>query len=152
MSVGMISNGCKVMLHFALKLDDGNVVDSTFDAKPATLTIGDGNLPEGFEANLIGLTTGDHQTFSVPPERAFGQHNPSNLQRMKRSDFAVDMPIAPGLVVSFADAANAELPGVIASVEGDWVEVDFNHPLAGKTLQFEVQILEVTQSEGEYAN
>ncbi|MGB1090571.1 MAG: FKBP-type peptidyl-prolyl cis-trans isomerase [Oceanobacter sp.] len=152
MALGMVAPGSKVTLHFALKLEDGQVVDSTFEAQPATLTVGDGNLPEGFESNLIGLITGDHQTFTVAPEKAFGQHNPNNLQRMKRSDFAADMPIAPGLVVSFADASNAELPGVIAEVEGDWVEVDFNHPLAGKSLLFEVQILEVVSAEGEYAN
>jgi len=66
---------------------------------------------------------------------------------MKRKDFPVDMPIAPGLMVSFADAQGQELPGVIDKVEGDWVTVDFNHPLAGKTLIFEVQILEVSNAD-----
>ncbi|WP_028293413.1 FKBP-type peptidyl-prolyl cis-trans isomerase [Oceanobacter kriegii] len=143
MSLGVIASGSKVSFHFSLKLDDDQVVDSTFDGQPATMVVGDGNLPEGFEELLYGLVTGDRKTFTVAPEKAFGQHNPNNVQRMKRSDFAADMPIAPGLVVSFADASNNELPGVIASVEGDWVEVDFNHPLAGKPLVFDVQILEV---------
>jgi FKBP-type peptidyl-prolyl cis-trans isomerase SlpA len=143
----VIGNGSQVRFHFALKLDERQAVDSTFDGEPASLVIGDGNLPENFEAFMKGLSAGDHETFSVPPEQAFGQHNPNNLQRMKRSDFAADMPIAPGLVVSFADARNAELPGVIAAVDGNWVEVDFNHPLAGKTLQFEVQILEVVNAD-----
>ena len=66
---------------------------------------------------------------------------------MKRSDFPVDMPVAPGLMVSFADAQGAELPGVISSIEGDYVTVDFNHPLAGKELHFEVQILEVKDAD-----
>ncbi len=143
MSLGVIASGSKVSFHFSLKLDDDQEVDSTFDGQPATMVVGDGNLPEGFEELLYGLVTGDRKTFTVAPEKAFGQHNPNNVQRMKRSDFAADMPIAPGLVVSFADASNNELPGVIASVEGDWVEVDFNHPLAGKPLVFDVQILEV---------
>lgn len=143
MTAVTIGSGSKVCLHFALKLEDGQIIDSTFDAEPAALIVGDGNLPEAFEAFLTGLSVGARETFTVTPEKAFGQHNPNNVQRMKRSDFAADMPIAPGLVVSFADAQNAELPGVIASVEGNWVEVDFNHPLAGHTLQFEVEILEV---------
>ena len=140
----IIATNSQVSLHFALRLDDGQEVDSTFEsAEPAKLTIGDGNLMAGFEALLIGLKAGDKDTFIVPPEQAFGQSNPQNIQSMKRADFAVDMPLAPGLVVSFSDAANNELPGVIKSLEGDWVEVDFNHPLAGKSLSFEVDIVSV---------
>jgi len=147
MSLGTIELNSQVKLHFALKLADGQEVDSTFSAQPAELVIGDGNLPEGFEGYLVGLTTGDHKTFTVPPEKAFGQPNPQNLQEMKRSDFPVDMPIAEGLMVSFADAQGAELPGLVSRIEGDWVTIDFNHPLAGKELQFEVQILEVKNAD-----
>lgn len=138
-----IQAGSKVTLHFSLKLDNGQVMDSNFDQEPAELTVGDGNLPEGFESYLMGLAAGDEKQFTVPPEHAFGAHNPHNIQEMKRSAFAADMPIAPGLVVSFADAKNAELPGVIAEVNGDDVSVDFNHPLAGKTLLFDVHIVSV---------
>jgi FKBP-type peptidyl-prolyl cis-trans isomerase SlpA len=141
----------KISMHFALRMDgvatDGtrkkDEVDSTFKTKPAEFVLGDGNLLPGFEEFLIGLTVGDHKTFNVPAEKAFGQTNPQNIQEMKRSVFAVDMPLSPGLVVSFADAAKAELPGVIKSIEGDYVMVDFNHPLAGKNLEFEVHILAV---------
>jgi len=143
MSIGVISQGSKISMHFALKMEDGQVVDSTFEREPAAFALGDGNLLPGFEEFLLGLTTGDHKTFQIPPEKGFGQPNPQNVQEMKRNTFPVDMPVAEGLMVSFADAQGAELPGVISAVEGDWVTVDFNHPLAGKTLAFEVQILEV---------
>lgn len=138
-----IDKGTRVKLHFALKFEDGETVDSTFDKEPATLEIGDENLPENFEAYLMGLKAGDHQTFQVPPEKAFGQHNPSNVQTFKRHEFSADMVLEPGVVVSFADARQQELPGVVKRVEGDQVDVDFNHPLAGHTLQFEVQIIDV---------
>ncbi len=147
MSIGIIAPGSQISMHFALKLDGGDTVDSTFERMPARFALGDGNLLPGFEEYLIGLTTGDHKTFSIPPEKAFGQPNPQNVQEMKRSAFPVDMPVAPGLMVSFADAQGAELPGVISRIDGDWVTVDFNHPLAGKTLQFEVQILEVRDAD-----
>ncbi len=147
MSLGIIADGSRVKLHFALRLADGQEVDSTFENDAPELTVGDGNLPEGFEECLVGLTTGNHKTFTVPPEKAFGQPNPQNMQEMKRSDFPVDMPVAPGLMVSFADAQGAELPGVISAIEGDYVTVDFNHPLAGKELHFEVQILEVKDAD-----
>lgn len=150
-TVQKIAADSKVSMHFALRMNgidaDGastlEDVDSTFNAKPAEFVLGDGNLLPGFEEFLIGLTAGDHKTFTVPAEKAFGQSNPQNVQEMKRSSFALDMPLSPGLVVSFADAAKAELPGVIKSIDGDYVTVDFNHPLAGKDLEFEVQILSV---------
>lgn len=142
-----IQNGSHITMHFALKLSADQIVDSTFEQEPASFVLGDGNLLPGFEEYLSGLCAGDHLTFEVPAEKAFGQPNPQNVQEMKRSDFAVDMPVAPGLMVSFADAQGTELPGVISSVDGDWVTVDFNHPLAGKTLIFEVHILEVRNAD-----
>ena len=138
-----IDKGTRVKLHFALKIKDGDVVDTTFDKDPATLEIGDENLPENFEGLLMGMKAGDHAAYEVTPEKAFGQHNPSNVQSFKRHEFSADMVLEPGVVVSFADARQQELPGVISRVEGDEVDVDFNHPLAGRTLEFEVEILDV---------
>ncbi|MDX1757268.1 MAG: FKBP-type peptidyl-prolyl cis-trans isomerase [Marinobacter sp.] len=138
-----VDKGTRVTLHFALKFADGQVIDSTFDKEPATLEIGDENLPENFEAYLMGMTAGEQASYEVPPEKGFGQHNPSNVQMFKRSDFSADMVLEPGVMISFADARQAELPGVVSKVEGDQVEVDFNHPLAGRTLTFEVEIIDV---------
>ncbi len=137
-----IDEGMEVTLHFTLKLEDGTVVDSTRDKAPATFQVGDGNLPPGFEHPLKGLVAGESATFEITPEHAFGQHNPQNIQRLKRDDFESDAPEV-GMVMSFADAAGGELPGVIKRIEGEQVEVDFNHPLAGRTLTFEVEVLDV---------
>jgi FKBP-type peptidyl-prolyl cis-trans isomerase SlpA len=142
-----IEQGKQVELHFALKLADGQVVDSTFDRQPAVLKIGDGNLPEGFEELLLGLEAGDKKSFVVPPEKAFAQPNPNNIQNMKRTDFAADMELEVGMVVSFADANKAELPGVIKEFDDSAVVVDFNHPLAGKELTFDVEIIQVTNGQ-----
>ncbi|WP_110643991.1 FKBP-type peptidyl-prolyl cis-trans isomerase [Salinicola sp. CPA57] len=136
-----IDDGMEITLHFTVKLEDGEVVDSTRDKQPATFQLGDGNLPPGFEAPLKGLAAGDAGAFEVTPEHAFGQHNPQNVQRLSRDAF--EEAVEPGTVMSFADAAGGELPGVIASVDERHVEVDFNHPLAGRTLTFEVEILDV---------
>lgn len=143
MSALSIDKGTRVTLHFALKFPDGQVIDSTFDKEPAVLEIGDENLPENFEAYILGLHAGDEASFEVPPEKAFGQNNPNNVQTFKRSEFSADMVLEPGVVISFADARQSELPGVVSKVEGDQVEVDFNHPLAGRTLTFEVKIIQV---------
>jgi len=138
-----VDKGTRVTLHFALKFTDGQVIDSTFDKEPASLEIGDDNLPENFEAYLLGMKAGDQASYEVPPEKGFGQTNPNNVQVFKRSDFSADMVLEPGVMISFADARQTELPGVVSRVEGDEVTVDFNHPLAGRTLVFEVQVIDV---------
>jgi len=139
-----IAQGSKVGLNFALHHENGEVIDSTFGKSSVEFTVGDGNLLAGFEACLIGLSAGDHQTFVVQPENAFGQRNPENLQTLKRHQFGPDMVLEPGLIVSFSDAANTELPGVVQSIDGDQVIMDFNHPLSGVDIKFEVEILTVS--------
>ncbi|MDP3813580.1 peptidylprolyl isomerase [Pseudomonas sp.] len=132
----------EVTLHFALKLDNGDVVDSTFDKQPATFKVGDGNLLPGFEQAIYGLKAGDKRSLPIAPEQGFGQGNPQNIQVMPRSQFQ-DMELAEGLLVIFNDAANAELPGVVKAFDDNLVTIDFNHPLAGKALSFDVEIIEV---------
>lgn len=136
-----VADGTKLRIHFALKLRDGSVIDSNFEREPAELVIGDGNLLPGFERCLLGMTAGQRETFVIAPEQGFGQANPNNVQIMPRDTFAPDMELAEGLVVSFADAQKAELPGVVTAFNDDEVTVDFNHPLAGKEVIFDVQIV-----------
>ncbi|WPO99336.1 peptidylprolyl isomerase [Pseudomonas sp. HR96] len=143
MTEARIAQNTEVTLHFALHLENGDTVDSTFDKAPATFKVGDGNLLPGFEAMLFGFKAGDRKTVVVPPENAFGQPNPQNVQVMPRSQFT-GMDLSEGLLVIFNDAANTELPGVVKAFDENQVTVDFNHPLAGKTLNFEVEIISVT--------
>lgn len=138
-----ITNDSQVTLHFAIILEDGAVVDSNFENQAATFTMGDGNLLAGFEEVLIGLKAGDEAEFELLPEKAFGQPNPNNVQSFKKDQFGADVNLEPGLMLSFADANKAELPGVVKSVLVDEVIVDFNHPLAGQTLTFKVKIVDV---------
>ena len=139
MSELTIGPGRKVTMHFAIKLEDGQVIDTNFDKAPVEFEVGDGNIPEGFESALTGLKAGDHVELTIAPERGFGQHNPSNIQRMKRTDFK-GMDLEPGLVVSFQEPGG-EIPGVVVEFDDTNVSIDFNHPLAGKTLTFEVKVL-----------
>ena len=94
----------QVTLHFALSLENGEQVDTTFDKQPATFKVGDGNLLPGFEQQLFGLKAGDKRTFQIAPEQGFGQHNPQNVQTMPRSQFE-GMELSEGLLVIFNDAA-----------------------------------------------
>lgn len=142
--MSVITETSRINMYFELALEDGQIIDSNFDKKPAEFKFGDGSLLESFEAVLLGLKVGDEQEFVMSPEKAFGQHNPSNVQRLPRSQFSMDLE--EGMVVSFADASKNELPGVIAKIEADNVEVDFNHPLAGRTLSYKVKIVDVAEA------
>ena len=137
-----IGQNTQVTLHFALRLENGDTVDSTFDKSPATFKVGDGSLLPGFEAALFGFKAGDKRTLEILPENAFGQPNPQNVQIIPRSQFK-DMELSQGLLVIFNDAANTELPGVVKAFDDEQVTIDFNHPLAGKTLTFDVEIKDV---------
>ncbi|UTF61759.1 peptidylprolyl isomerase [Gilvimarinus sp. DA14] len=138
-----IGPGTKVTLHFSLSLPDGEMVDSNFEGSPATFTVGDGQMLKGFEKALYGLCEGAREEFVIPPEDGFGAHNPNNLQIISRSEFEPGLELSEGLMLSFADAQNAELPGVVVDFNDDEVTVDFNHPLAGRDIVFKVAILEI---------
>lgn len=149
MSELVVGPNTQVTLHFKLGIVGGELVDSTFDKTPATFTVGDGSLLNGFEQKLYGMKSGESASYVVLPEEGFGQPNPNNVQYFKRSDFAADLELAEGLVISFADASQSELPGVVQSFDAEQVVVDFNHPLAGREIQFEVEILAVASADHE---
>lgn len=141
-----IGPGARITLHFSVSLADGQLLDSTKGGKPAEFTFGDGSLIAGFESGLEGLKVGDRRSLFLKAEQAFGERNEGNLQRFSRSTFK-GMDLMPGLVVSFADASKAELPGVVSEIIDDVVVVDFNHPLAGRDLNFEVEIINVVDAD-----
>jgi FKBP-type peptidyl-prolyl cis-trans isomerase SlpA len=138
-----INHDTQVTLHFTLKLPGGEAIDSTKDKGPATFKVGDGSLLPGFEQSLFGLKAGDQRSFQIEPERGFGPGNPQNVQNVPRDQF-VEMELEPGLMVIFRDAAGGEMAGMVKTIHDTTVDVDFNHPLAGKTVTFDVEILEVT--------
>lgn len=144
MSLTTISNTSEVVFHFSIKLEDGSAADSSkVHNKPAKLVMGDGSLTANFEKCLLGLKAGDNRTFKLEPEDAFGQPNPDNIYYVDRTKFGLDTPAEVGAIIAFTQPDGTELPGLIREVAGDSVTVDFNHPLAGQRLEFEVEILEV---------
>lgn len=133
----------RITLHFSVRLMDGTVMDSTREKGPASFVWGDGSLLPGFERAIAGLKPGDQRSVYIDAEQGFGPRNPDNVQYFRRSTFDTGAAPEPGVVMNFSDASGAELPGVITDVDADWVTVDFNHPLAGRDLTFEVEILDV---------
>ena len=92
---------------------------------------------------LLGLKKGDKKSFKLGPEDAFGQSDPNNIHYMDRSRFGADLQVEEGMILAFAQPDGSEIPGIIRSAAGDSVTVDFNHPLAGQTVIFDVEIIDV---------
>lgn len=145
--MSVIGPGTRVSLHFTVALTTGEVLDSTHDrSEPPTFEYGDGSLLPGFEAAIAGMRAGEQRRVVLSPEQGFGAWNADNVQHFPRHQFGEQL-LEPGMVMQFADASGAELPGVIKDLPEGVVEVDFNHPLAGRELVFEVDILRVTDAD-----
>ena len=138
-----IGPGCEVLMHFTLSLADGTVADSTREDEPLRFVMGDGTLIEGLELVLYGLKVGDRQCLAIGPRDAFGFPDEANIHTMPRDEFPPEMQLETGMIIGFTTPSGEEVPGAIQEMKGDEVVVDFNHPLAGYEVIFDVEILEV---------
>ncbi|MDH5190307.1 MAG: FKBP-type peptidyl-prolyl cis-trans isomerase [Gammaproteobacteria bacterium] len=136
----------EVVMYFTLKLEDGTIADSTEDEEPMQFTMGDGSMIPGLERSLYGLQTGEKQSVRIGPDDAFGQRDPENIRAMKREEFPADMALEPGVVIEFDTPTGESIAGMITEVQTDTVNVDFNHPLAGHEVTFDVEIVDINPS------
>lgn len=142
-----VQAGSFLTLHYRLSGTDGDVIN-TFGGKPATLTLGTGQLAPAVEACLIGLPEGAQQSFELPAGAAFGAHNAAMQQWLARKELLQmgdpQEQYALGDVVHFPTPdGQGQFAGVVLQVEPDRVLFDFNHPLAGKPVTFEVLVIGV---------
>ncbi len=143
-----IQAGSFLTLHYRLAGPDGRDVINTFHDKPATLALGTGELAPAIEQKLIGLPEGAQATFTLAAGEAFGPRNPEMLQKVKRS--LLKQLGDPEEVYSVGDVVEFPTPhgqgsyaGAVREVSDAWVLFDFNHPLAGLPVSFEVQVIGV---------
>ncbi len=146
--MNLVQPGSFLTLHYRLAGPDGADIVNTFADKPATLSLGTGELAAALEQRLLGLPEGARQVFDVPAGEAFGERNPDLLQRVKRSlldDLGdPDQAYHVGDVVQFPTPdGQANYAGVVREIGEDWLLFDFNHPLAGRPVTFEVQLIGV---------
>jgi len=146
--VNLVQPGSFLTLHYRLAGPDGADIVNTFADKPATLSLGTGELAAALERRLLGLAEGAREVFDVPAGEAFGERNPDLLQRVKRSLLDElgdpDQTYHVGDVVQFPTPdGQANYAGVVRELGEDWLLFDFNHPLAGRPVTFEVQLIGV---------
>ncbi|HEU4622298.1 MAG TPA: peptidylprolyl isomerase [Burkholderiaceae bacterium] len=145
-----IVENAHVTLHFRLAFagPDGMVdIVNTFTQQPATLQLGTGQLTPGLEARLIGLAEGDHQVIETAEGEAFGPRSDELVQRLSRSvyDFEIDPKgqCRPGDYVQIPGPNGGTFQGLLNDLTPEYALLDFNHPLAGRAVTFEVKIIGV---------
>jgi FKBP-type peptidyl-prolyl cis-trans isomerase SlpA len=133
-----------ITLHYRIATADDTEIVSTFGSSPATLQLGSGELAPPLEACLEDLPVGERHVFLLEPSQAFGPHNPELLKRLSKRELPNGgADIGPLTLVEFAAPNGAKFAGLVREIDEQAALVDFNHPLAGKSIRFEVEVIGV---------
>jgi FKBP-type peptidyl-prolyl cis-trans isomerase 2 len=139
----MIEKGKKVRLDYSL-IVEGQEIDSSLGKFPVEYTHGDGGILPGLEERLEGLKQGDEKKIILKPENAYGHSDPNAIKEVSKAVLLKDAEIKVGSRVKLKSHEGKTVEGSILEIKnGDKVLVDFNHPFAGKILQFDIKILQV---------
>lgn len=135
--------GDRVQVLYTGKFNNGEVFDASTDDAPLDFTIGQGEIIPGFEQGIIGMKEGESRVIHILPDEAYGQHDEELLYEVDRIDIPEDMELEVGREVEMSDEDGHTFPAVITHVGEETIEVDANHPLAGKELTFEIKLVAV---------
>lgn len=134
----------QVTLHYRIRCLEQEVA-STHEAGPETFRLGQGEIDPRLELCLTGLHKGEHRLFQLAPWQAFGERHEELVQTLPRSDFPAGMELALDHLVDFELPNGETVQGRILALDADSVQLDFNHPLAGLPVEFEVEILDIAK-------
>ena len=107
------------------------------------MKLGEGALIEGLETAIVGLKVGETRTIELAPDQAFGPWDDERIMEMEKSDFPSEFAIEKGKIIGFTAPSGEEVAGTVRDIRGEVVVVDFNHPLAGKQVIFDVEIISI---------
>ncbi len=138
-----------VTVDYRLTLPDGEVVEISEPGDPLTYLHGYEDIVPGLEKALEGKAVGDRVQAIVPPEEAYGEYDPEGVEEVDRSEFPAELELEEGGTITATDEDDDEVEFLVKEIKGDRVVVDFNHPLAGKTLHFDVTIREIRPATAE---
>lgn len=139
-----VKEGDTVSVEYTGRLEDGTVFDSSDQhGEPLQFTVGEGKIIKGFDHAVIGMKIGEEKEVSIPPEEAYGHHNPELVRDLPRNVFPEDQEIKPEMVFMMALPDGRQVPVRISKVGEEQVTVDLNSPLAGKTLLFTIKLVTI---------
>ena len=139
-----VVSGDNVKIHYTGKFEDGEVFDSSVKRdQPFIFQTGAGMVIPGFDEAVIGMDVGETKSVTIPPEKAYGEVEEHNIIEVSKSEFPEDMNVELGLVVELHSNQGHVIPAEIVEIQEEGVKLNANHPLAGKTLIFEIELLEI---------
>lgn len=147
--VNKVENGVVVAMAYSLHLDDGEMIDSATADAPLTYLHGHHNIIPGLERELTGLTIGDEKDVAVAPADGYGEYDEDAKQLLSTDLFPDDIELEEGMALQLQDDNGNVHQAFVDNVQKDQVLIDFNHPLAGRTLHFNVKIVELRAATAE---
>lgn len=135
--------GDTVRVHYTGTMDDGTVFDTSRDGDPIEFVLGEGQVIEGFDEVLLGMREGETREVELPPGKAYGERSDELVVRVDREDLPEDLEPEVGQTLAVDTGDEEEMAAWVAEVGEDAITVDLNHPLAGRTLTFEVELVEL---------
>lgn len=143
-----VENGHFVKVDYTGTLENGDMFDSSRNSHPIEVEVGTGGVIKGFEEALIGMVNNEKKTFTLSPEEAYGNRKESLEQSFIRSELPQGFEPQVGQVLALRNPQGGQLPATVKHADDEKITVDLNHPLAGKTLTFEIEVLEINDEAG----
>ncbi len=141
--MSQVKNGETVKIHYTGTLTDGQTFDSSEGRDPLEFTVGSGQIIGGLDAAMPGMEVGEKKQVQVPCDEAYGQVNPEMRQDIPRSNIPDEIPLEEGIQLQMQSPDGQVMPVTVVEVKDDAVTLDANHPLAGKDLVFDVELVEI---------
>lgn len=138
-----VKNGDTVKVHYTGKLEDGSVFDSSVSREPLKVTLGEGSLIPGFENAVIGMNVGDTTTANIPASEAYGERREDLEVTVEKAQLPEDIEPEVGMQLQLNQPDGQPVPVQITKVEEASIILDANHPLAGKDLTFEIEVVDI---------
>ncbi|MBS1729523.1 MAG: peptidylprolyl isomerase [Bacteroidetes bacterium] len=138
-----VKKGDKIKVHYHGKLDDGTTFDSSEGREPLSFEVGSGMVIPGFDAGVTGMEKGEKKTIRIPSDEAYGPMLEEMIMEFPKDRFPADMKPEVGMALNMSNQEGQSFPVVIREVKEDVVVLDANHPLAGKDLTFELELVEI---------
>ena len=138
-----IKDGDTVSVHYTGTLASGEVFDSSVERDPLKFTLGKGQLIPGFEHAIMGLSVGEKAITNIPSLEAYGEHNPEMVIEVPMNQLPLELDAQVGMQLQLNQPDGQAIPVQITQIEGETVTIDANHPLAGKDLNFDIEVVEV---------
>ncbi len=138
-----VTDKCKVTFHYVIKIDDDIEIENSYESEPGTFSVGNNELLPAMEEEIIGMEKGETKEFTLSPEQAFGFMQEDAIIKIPKNNLELRKDITPGMYIDIQNNQKETFRGKILAIDEENITMDFNHPLAGKTLNYKIEIVNI---------